>query len=139
MALNTQLSNAVVNAQADALGSLLNNGYLRLYSGSQPATADTAVSSQTLLAELRFGATAFPSASNGVLTANAITADSSADASGTATWFRALKSDGTTAVLDGTVGTSAANMIIATTTITLAQTVSCSSFTHTVQKATAGL
>lgn len=139
MALNTQLSNAGVNAEADALAALLNTGYLRIYDGTQPATADTAVGAQVLLAELRFGATAFGAAVAGVLTANAITADSSANATGTAAWFRALKSDGTTAIMDGTVGTASANMIIATTSIAAAQTVSCSSFTHTLQKATSGL
>lgn len=139
MALNTQLSNAAVNAEADALAALLNNGYLRIYSGTQPATADTALSGNTLLAELRFGATAFPAASGGLLTANAITADSSADATGTASFFRALKSDGTTVILDGTVGTSSANMIIATTSISAAQTVSCSSFTHDVLNSSSGL
>lgn len=139
MSLNTQLANATVNAQADALAALLNNGYLRIYSGTQAADADTAIGAQVLLAELRFGATAFPAAVAGLLTANAITADSSANASGTATWFRALKSDGTTVVLDGSVGTSAANMIIATTTITAAQTVSCSAFTHDVLNASSGL
>lgn len=139
MALDTQMSNAAVNAQGDAMATLLNNGYLRLYSGTKPATADTALSGNTLLAELRFGATAFGATSAGVMTANAITADSSADNSGTATWFRALKSDGTSAILDGTVGTSGANLNIATTTITAAQTVSCSSFVHTLQKATSGL
>lgn len=139
MSLNTQLSNAAVNAEADALAVLLNTGYLRLYSGTQPATADTALSGNTLLAELRFGATAFGASVAGVLTANAITADSSADATGTASFFRALKSDGTSVIMDGTVGTATANMVIATTTITAAQTVSCSSFTHTVAKATSGL
>lgn len=44
MAKNTQLSNAAVNAEADALSALLNTGYLRIYSGTQPATADTASS-----------------------------------------------------------------------------------------------
>lgn len=139
MALNTQLTDAVVNAQADLIGGYLDLGYLRIYDGTQPATADTAVSTQVLLAELRFAADAFPAASGGVLTANAITADSSANASGTASWFRALKSDGTTAVLDGSVGTSAANMVIATTSITAAQTVSCSSFTHDVKNSASGL
>lgn len=139
MALNTQLTDAVVNAQADLIGGYLDNGYLRIYDGTQAATADTAVGAQVLLAELRFNADAFPAASGGVLTANAITADSSANASGTASWFRALKSDGTTVVMDGSVGTASANMIIATTTITAAQTVSCSSFTHDVKNSTSGL
>lgn len=139
MALNTQLSHATVNAQADTLSALLNNGYLRIYSGTQPANANTALSGNTLLAELRFSATAAPAASNGVITFNAITSDSSADNTGTATFFRALKSDGTTVVFDGTVGTSSANMIIATTSISAGQTVSCSSFTHSVLESSSGL
>lgn len=139
MALNTQIAAATVNSQANSLATLLNSGYLRIYDGTQPATADTAISTQVLLAELRFNATAAPSASGGVLTFNAITADSSADASGTAAWFRALKSDGTTVVMDGSVGTATANMILSTTTITATQTVSCSSFTHSVLESSSGL
>lgn len=139
MALNTQIADATVNAQADALADLLDNGYLRIYDGTQAATADTAVGSQVLLAELRFNATSAPAAVSGLLTFNAITADSSANNSGTASWFRALKSDGTTAVLDGSVGTATANLILPTTTITATQTVSCSSFTHDVKNATSGL
>lgn len=139
MALNTQLADATVNAQANALATLLNSGYLRIYSGTQPATADTALSGNTLLAELRFNATAAPSASSGLLTFNAITSDSSADASGTATFFRCFKSDGTTVVMDGSVGTSGTNLVMATTTITAGQTVSCSSFTHDVLNSSSGL
>ena len=75
---NLKLSNNVVNPQADALSDSADNGYLRIYDGTQPATADTAITTQVLLAELRFNATAAPAASNGVLTFNAITQDSSA-------------------------------------------------------------
>ena len=117
MALNPKRSNTAVSAAADAVCPLLNNGYLRLYSGTQPATADTAVTTQTLLAELRWNATAFGAASSGVATANAITADTSADNTGTATWFRALKSDGTTVVFDGSVGTSGADLNLNSTSI----------------------
>lgn len=139
MALNTQVSNTAVNAEANALATLLNTGYLRIYSGTQAANANTAIGAQVNLATLRFSATAFPTAVNGVLTANAITSDTNAAFTGTATWFRALQSDGTTVVMDGSVGTSASNLIVATTTITAAQTVSCSSFVHTVNEATSGL
>ena len=127
-----------VNTEADALAPLLNTGWIRIYDGAQPATGDTAIAAQVLLAELRFGATAFPAAVAGVLTANAITADSSANATGTAAWFRTFKSDGTTAVLDGTVGTATSNMILSTVAINIGVTVSCSSWTHTVAKATSG-
>ena len=109
MAHNVTVGDAGVNAACDALAALLNTGYLRIYddSGVQPADPDAAVGDAVLLAELRFGATAFGAAVAGVATANAITKDSSANASGDASWFRALKSDGTTGVLDGTVGVGA--------------------------------
>ena len=134
MALNPKRSNAAVNAAADALTTLLNNGYLRIYDGAQPATADTAVSSQTLLAELRFNATAFGAASAGVATANAFTSDASANNPGTASWFRALKSDGTTVVFDGSVGTTSADLVVNSTGISTGAEVSVSSFTYTENK-----
>lgn len=141
MAKNTQMANATVNAQADAMATLLNNGYLRIYDGTQPATADTAVGAQVLLAELRFNATAAPAASGGLLTFNAFTADSSANASGTASWFRALKSDGTTVVFDGNVGITGSTSCLemATTTIAAGVQVSVTSFTHDVLNASSGL
>lgn len=135
MALNTQLAYNSCNTEADALGPLLNNGKLRIYDGTQPANADTPVTSQTLLAELTFGDPAFGSASNGVITANAIMADSSANATGTATWFRCVKSDGTTVVMDGSVGTSGANLNLNSVNIQAGAQVSVSSFTHTVPRA----
>lgn len=131
---NLKLSNNVVNPQADALSDLADNGYLRIYDGTQPATADTAISTQVLLAELRFNATAAPAASNGVLTFNAITQDSSANNTGTASWFRALKSDGSTALFDGSVGTSGSDINIATTAIVAGAIVGVSSFVYTVNK-----
>jgi hypothetical protein len=101
---NTQYSAPARNAMVDALAALLNTGYLRIYSGAQPATADDAPGAGTLLAELRFGNPAFAAAAAGQAAANAITQDSAANATGTAAWFRALKSDGATTVLDGNVG-----------------------------------
>lgn len=131
---NLKLSNNVVNPQADALSDLADNGYLRIYDGTQPATADTAITTQVLLAELRFNATAAPSATNGVLAFNAITQDSSANNTGTASWFRALKSDGSTVLFDGAVGTSGSDMNIATTSIVAGAVVGVSSFVYTVNK-----
>lgn len=142
MAKATTLSNATVQAEGDALATLFNNGYLRIYSGTQAATADTAIGAQVLLAELRFGATAFPATpTSGIMTANAITSDASADATGTASWFRCLKSDGTTPIMDGTVDVTGntPNLVLSTVSIVAAAVVSCSSFTHTINKTTAGL
>lgn len=134
MALNPKLANNAASAAADAVARLLDNGYLRIYDGTQATDADTAVGAQTLLAELRFNATSAPGASNGVLTFNAFTADSSANATGTASWFRALKSDGSTAVFDGTVGTGTHDLVVNTTSIVASAAVSVSSFTYTQSK-----
>lgn len=105
---------------------------LRIYNGTQPATGGTAT---TLLAELTCNATFAPAASGGVLTLNAITQDSSADATGTASWFRIVQSDGSTHVFDGTVGTSGADLNLNSTSIVVAGTVSVSSFTITAPNA----
>jgi hypothetical protein len=134
MALNPKRANAGVNAAADALLALLNNGYLRIYDGSQPATADTAITTQVKLAELRWNTTAFPAASAGVASANSITSDNSAPATGTATWFRAFKSDGTTPIFDGTVGTSGCDLNLNSTSIVSGAQVTCTSFTYTENK-----
>ena len=133
------MANATVNGQADNLSARLNNGYLRIYDGTQAATADTALGAQVLLAELRFAATAAPAASAGLITFNSMTADSSANAAGTASWYRALSSDGTTVVMDGSVGTATSNLILGSTTITLGANVSVTAFTHDVLNASSGL
>jgi hypothetical protein len=133
MALNFKQTNLAVNTGVDAITALLNSGKIQIYDGAQPATADTAIGSQVLLAELTFGATAFAAAVAGVAAANAITQDSSANASGTASWFRAVKSDGT-AVFDGSVGTASANLIVNTTAIVAGVPVACSSLTYTFPK-----
>ena len=132
MANNLTISITAVSAQADALSDLLDNGYLRIYDGTQPANANTAITTQVLLAELRFNATAAPAASSGVLTMNSITQDSNANNTGTATWFRALKSDGSTVVFDGSVGTSGCDLNLGSASITSGASVAVTSMTFTV-------
>lgn len=125
------ISAASANAALDAWGALLNNGYRRIYNGTKPAGPGVAIGTQTLLAELRYGASAFAAASGGVLTAEAITQDASANASGTATWYRDLASDGTTAICDGTVGTSGCDWNLSTTTVVAGVPVACTAQTYT--------
>jgi hypothetical protein len=119
------------NAALDAIALLANSGKLRIYTGSMPATPETAVSG-TLLAELTMNATAFGAAAGGVITANAITADTSADATGTAGTYRLFKSDGTTALWDGTVGTSGSDLNLNSVAIQSGAQVSVSSMTYTL-------
>lgn len=131
MANNFKRGLAALNEECNRVGALLNSGKLRIYDGTQPATPDTAITSQVLLAELTFNATAVSSASAGAVAFNAITQDSSADATGNATWFRAVKSDGTTAVFDGSVGTSGCDLNINNVAIQATGVVSVSSMTYT--------
>jgi hypothetical protein len=120
------------NAQGNSINALLNNGTLRFYSGTEPATPETALSGNTLLAQLTLGATAFAAASAGAIAANAIGQDVSADATGTATFWRMLASDGTTVHLQGTVNTSGADINVNSTAFQSGATVSCSAFTWTI-------
>lgn len=95
------------NASLDAaIGNPANNGRIRVYNGTQPANGGGAITTQTLLMEFVLPADAFPAASGGVLTANAIPAVA-AVASGIPTWYRLVKSDLTTILLDGDVGVAA--------------------------------
>jgi len=105
---------------------------LRIYDGTRPATGGTAT---TLLAELTCNATFAPAASGGVLTLNSITQDSSANATGTATWFRIVQSDGSTHVLDGNVGTSGSDLNLNTTSLVSGGPVAVTSFTITAGNA----
>lgn len=124
MAHAPKKSNDTVNGEADLVADRLDNGYLRIYDGAKPADADTAISTQTLLAELRFANPSAPAAVAGVVTFGPLTADASANATGTATWARLLKSDGTTVVMDVTVGTAGADINIVTTSIVATTAVS---------------
>jgi hypothetical protein len=124
---STSLRNARLDAITTAVGS---NGILRIYSGTRPASVSAAITG-TLLAELTCSATFAPAASGGVLTVNAVTQDSSADATGTATHFRQWRSDGTTAVLDGDVGTSGSDLNLNTTSIVAGGPVQITSYVLT--------
>lgn len=125
IAYDASIRNAMLDAITTRAGA---SALLRIYDGTRPATGGTAT---TLLAELTCNATFAPSASGGVLTLNSITQDASANATGTATWFRIVKSDGTTFVLNGNVGTSGSDLNMTTTSIVATQPVSVTSFVLT--------
>lgn len=135
MAKNPKLTNEAANAAVNVVVDLLNLGKLRIYDGSQPAAADTAITDQTLLAELVLGNPAFGNAANGVATANDITDDADANASDTASWFRVLKADGTTKMFDGSVGVSGCDLNMDNVGIAIGGTVSVAVFTYTQPKA----
>lgn len=143
MAANTNISMAVAKAALDAVVDRLDTGTggnarLRIYGGSQPGRPDDAIGTQTLLAEIDLGTmTVFGNATTGtgtesntaVATASGILpkTQSTATASGTAAWFRAVNK-GATAIIDGSVGTSNADLILDNTSIASGQEVKINSW-----------
>lgn len=128
MASNLQYSNGTRNAQQQGLITYAgSNAIIRIYSGTQPANANTAISTQTLLVSLNISG-AFGTDSNGTLTFSTVN-NGTAVASGTASFFRIVKSDGTTVIMDGSIGTSSADLVLNTTTIATNDTVAITSGT----------
>lgn len=125
----TATRNARLDLIKTAIDAGAGAGLLRIYDGTRPATGGTAT---TLLAELTFSDPSAAAASSGVLTFSAITADSSANATGTATWARVVDSTGAF-VLDMSVTASGGggDLQLNSTSITSGQNVSCSSATLT--------
>lgn len=132
---NVRLPAATRSALADAYNTLINGGSgpgtIKVYTGTQPATGGGGLSGNTLLGMLTFSDPAASAASSGVLTFSTITSDTSADASGTATWARIADSNGTT-VFDCDVSTSGATINLNSVTIVAGDTIAISSFTLTV-------
>jgi len=128
------------NAMSDLVTALGTTGYLLLYTGSPPANAGTA-DGGTLLASLPLNATP-GSAASGVLTLNGTataTAASSgnpitaaASATGTAGHFRLCTSSaGTTCIVQGTVGTSGADLNLSSVSLSSGVTVNITGATIT--------
>lgn len=132
MALNPSTGVASRNLALNAAFDILNSGKYRIYDSTQPVSADTALGAQVLLADLALGATAFAAASAGSKAANSITQDSSADASGTATWATLVASTrATVGTMDMSAGTATVNLVLNSAAISALAAVSCSSLTIT--------
>ena len=122
-----EITIAARNASGTALTDLLNTGSIEIRTGASPGVDSAATG--TLLASLPLSASAFGAWSSGSGTANAITQDASADATGTAGYFRALSSS-SASVIDGTISASGGggDMILNSVSIVAAATVDISSW-----------
>ena len=128
MPSNLKYSNGTRNAQQNGLITYAGSGALiNIYAGSQPANANTAISGQTLLVTLTVSGS-FGTDSNGTITLSTVT-NGTAVATGTASFFRIIQSNGTTVVMDGSVATSDADLVLNNTSIATGQVVSISAGT----------
>ena len=142
MANSFQLSNVtaktVANAFDDAMNADTPPATIQIRTGAQPTQPDDAASG-TLLGTLTFSNPAFTAATDGtpggLLTASAITDDSSADATGTAGYFRILTGTAATVVADGEIGTSGADLNLNSVAITSGSAIAITSMTVTMPEA----
>lgn len=117
--MTVSLSELAANVQLTALSRLFDGGFLRVYTGPRPQSPDEPINEQRLLAEVRFSSPAFRKPKNGYVRSREIEPDPHAapEGDGEASWYRVFAADGETALIDGTVGTHDADMLVSSTTI----------------------
>ena len=141
---------SICAAHGGSMKDELRNGTLSVYSGSQPANADTAYTG-TLLCKYTVGSGAFvagaeanglefgDAASGAIDKASGEAWSGAAVATGTAGWFRfsgnatdAHGADTTLPRIDGTCGTSGSDLVLSTTSFESGQTYSIDQFEITL-------
>ena len=130
MANDFRKTQAAVKAELDALAPLFNSGYLYIYDSTYPDGTTAALTTQSQIVRLTFNSTAFTTGVAGypvTITANAITAANST-LSSTASWYRAYGSSTGTALVQGTIGTASADLVLNSVQITSGASVSVSSY-----------
>ena len=129
--MTLQFSVAVRNARLDAIESTIStSAVLKIRTGSAPANVATA-DSGTVLATLSLPSDWMAAASSGSKAKTGTWQDASADATGTAAHFRIYASDGTTAHIQGTAGTSGTDMILDSASFSAGQAFTISAFSIT--------
>lgn len=129
LGMTALLRNARLDAITTKIDAGAGAGTLKIYTGTRPATG-AAITTEVLLATLTFSDPSAPAAAAGVLTFNAISQDSAADATGTASWGRIADSAGLF-VCDCSVAVSGADININTVSIVLNAAVSVTAGTLT--------
>ena len=132
--MTLQYSAALRNAQLDVIEPQTGiTPKLRIYTGAAPANAE-ADPTGSLLADLDLPSDFMANASAGAK-AKAGTWSGTAGATGTAGYFRIYNSSGLKCSIQGTVGTSAADLIVDSTSFNNGQAFSVTAFTITTGEA----
>lgn len=123
-----QYSTTVRNAKLDAIETAIGtSAVLKIRTGSAPVNV-AAADSGTVLSTVNLPSDWMAAASGGTKSKSGTWEDLSADDTGTAAHFRVYASDGTTAHMQGTVGTSGTDMIVDSTSFTSGQTFTVTAF-----------
>ena len=133
--MTIQLSTAVRNGMANAIEAAVGaSAIMRIFSGAAPANA-AAANSGTELATLTLPSDWMAAASSGSVAMIGTWQDLSANATGVAGHYRIYASDGTTCHIQGTVGTSGADLIVDNTNFAAGQAFNITAFSLTVNNA----
>ena len=128
----TAVKNSALDTIKTAIDAGAGAGTIKIYTGTQPTSPADAITTQTLLGTLTFSDPCGTSAS-GTLTMSAITQDSAADATGTATWARIADSTGATVCdVDVTATGGGGTLQFNTTSFVIGGPILISAFTITV-------
>jgi hypothetical protein len=118
------------NAQMDAISTEVGSaGFLEIYTGAEPANC-AAATTGTKLSKHTLGSPFAPASSAGVLSPT-LPANVNALATGTAGYWRVFKANDTTCVMQGTVGTSGADLNLNTLALVSGGPVQINSWTIT--------
>lgn len=133
--MSLQYSVAVRNARLDALEAAIGAGaILKIYdlTGAAPANCAAAIVG-TVLATLNLPADWMAAASSGTKAKSGTWQDSSADAGGTADFFRVFAADGTTCHIQGTITATGGggDMQVEDPTVVLGEAITVTTFTLT--------
>ncbi len=126
--LGTTMRNNGCNGVVDTMDQGAGPGKVKIYTSTQPGSVGGTYG--TLLGTLVGSDPFFGAASAGVATASAITSDTSADASGSATTFTLTDSDDNV-LADGTCGQGSGDMSFDNNTIVAGGVIAISSLTIT--------
>lgn len=131
--LSTSARNALLDAIETATGT---SAILRIYTGSAPANP-AAAATGTLLAEATLPSDWMAAASGGTKALSGTWQDASANAAGTAGYFRIWDSPGTTCHMQGTVTATGGggDMTVDNAVFAVAQVFNVTSFTLTAPNA----
>jgi hypothetical protein len=126
-----QLSVACRNARLDAIETeAAASPKLKIRTGAQPTDCATA-DSGSVLATFDLPSDAFATAASGAKAKTGTWQETAADATGTAAHFRLYKTDGTTCVMQGSVGAGSGDLSLDSVSITVGQQVTITTFTIT--------
>ena len=121
------------NAQLDAIEPRVANNKLRIYSGAAPANITDAATG-TLLAEITLPADPFAAAASGQKAKSGTWSTAGAAASGNAGYFRIFNTGTSETVMQGTVATSAADLIVDNIAFVAGQAFTVTTITLTTQE-----